>query len=167
MTCIMTCIITCMMTYIRTYIMTCIMTCTMVIRSYFIRSTTGKKWLNLKNEFDLDPWVTPSSVFKTRYMYYDVPDADKWRLPLLQSLMKERYEMSVSGDETEDITGLIESSAHLEWSFLFFLCELGTHTIPTDPYLRKIFSITLRELQYYMYVPTEINNNNNWSWIFI
>ena len=74
-----------------------------------IRSTTGKNVHNLMKEFKLDPWVTPSSVFKRKYKYYDLPEADQWRLPLLQSLMKERYEMSASGDETEDITGLIES----------------------------------------------------------
>ena len=74
-----------------------------------LRSTTGKNCHNLRNEFQLDPWMTPSSIFKTKYKYYDVPEADRWRLPLLQSLMKDRYEMSVCGDETEDITGLIES----------------------------------------------------------
>ena len=74
-----------------------------------LRSTTGKNCHNLRNEFQLDPWMTPSSIFKTKYKYYDVPEADGWRLPLLQSLMKDRYEMSVCGDETEDITGLIES----------------------------------------------------------
>jgi hypothetical protein len=74
-----------------------------------IRSMTGKNCHNLEQEFGLDPWVAPSGAFKQKYKYYEVPAVDKWRLPLLESLLTERYDMQVCGEETVDITGLIES----------------------------------------------------------
>ena len=74
-----------------------------------IRSVTGKNVFNMKNEFDLDPWMDSSAMFQKKYKYYEVPEADKWRLPLLTSLLTERQEMDACGEATETISGLIES----------------------------------------------------------
>ena len=79
------------------------------ISSSDIRSTTGKNCYNLKQEFGLDPWSATTGAFKHMYKYNEVPNMDKWRLPLLSSLLAERYEMTVCEEETEDIVGLIES----------------------------------------------------------
>ena len=46
---------------------------------------------------------------KLRYTYYQVPDSDSWRLPLLTNLLEQRYEISACGEETETVDGLIES----------------------------------------------------------
>ena len=74
-----------------------------------IRSMTGTNCHNLEEEFGLDPWSAPAVAFKQKYKYYEVSDVDKWRLPLLETLLKERYDMKVCGEETLDITGLIDS----------------------------------------------------------
>ena len=74
-----------------------------------IRSMTGRNCHNLEEEFGLDPWSAPPGAFKQKYKYYKVPYVDKWRLPLLDSLLTTRHEMAVCGEDTKDITGLIES----------------------------------------------------------
>ena len=74
-----------------------------------IQSTTGKNCLSMKNEFNLDPLTMPASSFAKHYTMYQIPEQDTWRLPLLSSLLRERHEMSVSGEDTETISGVIES----------------------------------------------------------
>ena len=74
-----------------------------------IRSPTGRNCLNLRNEFDFDPWLTSPSILKSQYSQYEVPEADKWRLPLLTTLLHQRYDLSACGEETETVDGLIES----------------------------------------------------------
>ena len=74
-----------------------------------IRSGLGKNIYNLKVEFDLDPWRCSSRLFQKEYKFYEVPEVDKWRLPLLKKLMATKYEMAVCDEETENITDLIES----------------------------------------------------------
>ena len=74
-----------------------------------IRSVVGKNVSKLKEEFDLDPWRHSSRVYQKKYTYYEVPEVDKWRLPLLSQLLATRNEMEVCGEDTETIVGLIES----------------------------------------------------------
>ena len=74
-----------------------------------IRSMTGRNCHNLSQEFPLAPWSSSPGVLKSNYKYYEVPDVDKWRLPLLTSLLDKKYEMAVCGEDTDTITGLIES----------------------------------------------------------
>ena len=74
-----------------------------------IRSVVGRNVANLKEEFNLDPWKDFSRLFKEGYNYHEVPEVDKWRLPLLKQLLGEKYEMKVCGEDTEPISGLIES----------------------------------------------------------
>ena len=43
------------------------------------------------------------------YKGYSVPDADKWRLPLLQKLLTQRRDMVACDEEVKHITELIDS----------------------------------------------------------
>ena len=52
-----------------------------------VRSPTGKNCLNLRNEFNPDPWLSSPSILKSKYSQYEVPETDKWRLPLLTTLL--------------------------------------------------------------------------------
>ena len=63
----------------------------------------------MKKEFNLDPWLATSGMFQKSYKFYEVPEVDSWRLPLLTSLLKERQEMDACGDNLETISGLIDS----------------------------------------------------------
>ena len=74
-----------------------------------VRSVTGKNCLNLENEFSLNPWKETPGSFRKKYKVYDVPNQDTWRLPLLASLLREKHELDVTGENIENITGLIES----------------------------------------------------------
>ena len=80
-----------------------------VIAGSDIRSVVGRNVANLKEEFNLDPWKDSSRLFKEGYNYHEVPEVDKWRLPLLKQLLGEKNEMKVCGEDTEPISGLIES----------------------------------------------------------
>ena len=61
-------------------------------------SVTGKNLAMLEEEFGLDPWTQTGNMFKGNYKGYSIPDADKWRLPLLQKLLIQRRDM-VTCDE--------------------------------------------------------------------
>ena len=74
-----------------------------------IRSGTGQNVFNTKKEFNFDPWLASPGMLEKNYKYYEVPEGDCWRLPLLTSLMTERQEMDACGDSTEIISGLIDS----------------------------------------------------------
>ena len=80
-----------------------------VVAGSDIRSTVGRNVSGLKGEFGLDPWCAFPRQFKRSYILYETPEEDKWRLPLLQKLLSERYEMSVCGEDVHYIQGLIES----------------------------------------------------------
>ena len=55
-------------------------------------SVTDKNLAMLEEEFGLDPWTQTGNMFKGNYKGYSIPDADKWRLPLLQKLLIQRRE---------------------------------------------------------------------------
>ena len=74
-----------------------------------VRSTNGRNCYNLSQEFNLDPWTSSPSLLKEKYSFYEVPDADSWRLPLLTTLLHQRYDMNACGDDTRTVDGLIES----------------------------------------------------------
>ena len=79
-----------------------------------VQSVTGKNCLNIVNEFSLDPWTTPVNTFAKKYIMYEIPEQDTWRPSLLVSLIREKYDMSVAGEDTEAISGLMSLSAILE-----------------------------------------------------
>ena len=74
-----------------------------------VRSVTGKNCLKLMEEFSLDPWKNSPGQFAKVYKFYDIPDQDRWRLPLLGSLMKSKCEMAACGEDLKTVTELIES----------------------------------------------------------
>ena len=80
-----------------------------IIAAADVRSVTGKNCYNMVNEFNLDPWTKPVNCFAKEYMMYEIPAQDTWRPALLRSLLREKYDMDVTGEDTETISGLIES----------------------------------------------------------
>ena len=74
-----------------------------------VRSVTARNCLNMVREFSLDPWIVPAFKFKKEYKMYEVPEPDHWRPSLLSSLLREKYELNVTGENTKTITELIES----------------------------------------------------------
>ena len=63
----------------------------------------------LEDKFGLDPWTQTENMFKCIYKGYSIPDAEKWRLPLLQKLLTQRRDMVACDEEVENITELIDS----------------------------------------------------------
>ena len=74
-----------------------------------VRSVTGKNCLKLVEEFSLDPWKNSPGQFGKKYKMYDVPDQDKWRLPLLSSLLKSKHEMAACVDDLKTVSELMDS----------------------------------------------------------
>ena len=62
-----------------------------IVKNY-VRPVAGKNCLKLSQEFSLDPL-----------------EQDDWRIPLLNTLLTQRYEMSACGEDLEIVSGLIES----------------------------------------------------------
>ena len=61
------------------------------------------------NEFNLEPWTQPAMSFTKEYKMNETPAQNTWRPSLLLSLMREKYDMDVTGEDVETISGLIES----------------------------------------------------------
>ena len=72
------------------------------------QSVTGKNLALLEGEFGLDPWSKGGKIFKSKFNGYIIPEADKWRLPLLQRLLIQRKDMVACDEEVEHITELID-----------------------------------------------------------
>ena len=72
-------------------------------------SVTGKNLHNIESEFALDPWQCSPGEIKQNYNYYEVPEMDKWRLPMLVKLLDQRLEMQICEDNTKTISELIDS----------------------------------------------------------
>ena len=72
------------------------------------QSVTGKNLAMLEGEFGLDPWSQGVNIFKSKFKGYIIPDADTWRLPLLQRLLNQRRDMVACDEEVEHITELID-----------------------------------------------------------
>ena len=74
-----------------------------------VRSVTGKNCPKLIQEFSLDPSRDSASQFHEAYSWYALPEQDDWRIPLLNTLLTQRYEMSACGEDLEIVSGLTES----------------------------------------------------------
>ena len=72
-------------------------------------SVTGQNLLNIEEEFGLDPWVSSSAQLGEKYCQYNVPDEDRWRLPLLVKLLDQKRDMAVMEENTKTISELIDS----------------------------------------------------------
>ena len=86
-----------------------------VLSPYFFSVYIDELLLNLRNchnltqEFQIDPWTSSPGVLKSKYSFCEVPDVDSWRLPLLTTLLKQRYDLNACGEDTDTVDGLIES----------------------------------------------------------
>ena len=74
-----------------------------------VRSVTGKNCLMLSQEFSIDPLTVSPGMFIDLYKNYAVPEQDTWRIPLLDTLLDQRYEMAACGDDVETVSRLLES----------------------------------------------------------
>ena len=70
-----------------------------------VQSTTGKHIARLPEETGLNPWVATPFMIKKLLMENEatVPVEDKWRLPLLEKLILQRYAMENQLEDTKDI----------------------------------------------------------------
>ena len=70
-----------------------------------VQSTTGKNIARLPEETGLNPWVATPFMIKKLLMENEatVPVEDKWRLPLLEKLILQRYAMENQLEDTKDI----------------------------------------------------------------
>ena len=74
-----------------------------------VRSVTGRNCLMLAQEFDIDPNTVGSQKFKDLYQCYGIPGQDLWRISILDTLLQNRYEMTACGEDTDVVSGLIQS----------------------------------------------------------
>ena len=74
-------------------------------------STTGINLYKIGKETGLNPWVTSSFEVKIALEKSDVmvPEEDSWRLPLLEKLLHQRYEMEIQVQDTSSLQQLIDS----------------------------------------------------------
>ena len=68
-----------------------------------VQSVTGKNCLKLSQEFSLDPNRDNAALFHEDYTFYALPEQDDWRIPLLNTLLIQRYEMSACGEDLESL----------------------------------------------------------------
>ena len=74
-----------------------------------VRSFTGNNCHNLAKEFSTDPLRVSAGQLHRTYSHYDVPAEDTWRISMLDTMLKQRYEMSACGEDLDTLAGLIES----------------------------------------------------------
>ena len=73
-------------------------------------TTTGLNLLNLRLETKLNPWTCSVNSFKEYFWKTEeVPEMERWRLPLLEKYLRIREEQIVSCHDTEYIDSLISS----------------------------------------------------------
>ena len=73
------------------------------------QSSTGRNVINIRSEYDLDPWSWSVNRFKMKDVRKPVPLVDIWRIGLLEQLLAQRQEMDICGDDPEDTSKLIDS----------------------------------------------------------
>ena len=68
-------------------------------------STTGRNLAKIKEETNLNPWVAPSYLIREQVQAGEakVPSMDKWRLPYLEKLLKQRHNMELQLINTKEI----------------------------------------------------------------
>ena len=74
-----------------------------------IRSTLSKNCRNVSDEFGINPWVDSPKKIRFNYKYYSIPEMDSWRIPLMNTLLRERFELDAMGEETCTVNELIAS----------------------------------------------------------
>ena len=74
-----------------------------------VRSTTGRNLWLIQEETGLNPYTARPAQVRDRLMLAAVPEQDTWRLGLLESYLSERRTLESNMEDTEPITGLIDS----------------------------------------------------------
>ena len=74
-----------------------------------IRSVTGKNLAYIEQEAGIDPWRATAFQVRDSVPNSRIPPQDEWRLPLLCQYIYQRQEMKVQGEDTKEITQLIDS----------------------------------------------------------
>ena len=79
------------------------------ISAVYLRTTTGKNLHNLMMETGLDLNCDSTAAIKAALDINEVPEVDKWRLPLLSRLVDDRMELETMGEDTTNVEELITS----------------------------------------------------------
>ena len=79
-----------------------------------VRTVTGRNLRHIQDVSQLDPWVTSHTRVKSQQLNNElvtVPNEDKWRLPYLQDLLRQRSLAYYSSSEEnfQFIDNLIKS----------------------------------------------------------
>ena len=77
--------------------------------SHDVRSTTGKNLYLIREETGLNPFTARPAQVRDRLKIAAVPEQDTWRLGLLESYLSERRKLTSNLEDTDEITGLIDS----------------------------------------------------------
>ena len=72
-------------------------------------SNTADNISYIKNLTNLSPWDYTLARIKRAFLALQVPDKEKWRLGLLQSLFKLRNEKHSDISDTKRVTSMIDS----------------------------------------------------------
>ena len=72
-------------------------------------SNTAQNLYNIGNEFNLDSFGTISSQLANVYKNYMVPEAEEWRLPLLEKLLELRRVQFACDEDANELNELIQS----------------------------------------------------------
>ena len=82
-----------------------------------VRSFTGKNCYNLSKEFSTNTLRDSAGQLDRTYSHYDVPAEDTWRISLLDTMLKQRYEMSACGEDL----GSLSPCAQLDHIIFFYI----------------------------------------------
>ena len=74
-----------------------------------VRSTTGRNLWLIEEEPHLNPFTARPAEVRDRLKLAAVPEQDIWRLGLLETYLSERRTLETNLEDTEQITGLIDS----------------------------------------------------------
>ena len=76
-----------------------------------VSSTTGGNLYRLAQETGLNPWIASPDMVRIALQEKDtvVPEEDRWRLPLLEKLLIQRFNMKSLLQNTKAVQSLIDS----------------------------------------------------------
>ena len=76
-----------------------------------VSSTTGGNLYRLGQETGLNPWTASPLMVRMALQQSDtmVPEEDGWRLPLLEKLLLQRYNLELQVQDTSEVQTLIVS----------------------------------------------------------
>ena len=74
-----------------------------------VRSTTGRNLWLIQEETHLNPFMARPAEARDHLKLAAVPEQDTWRLGLLETYLSKRRTLETNLEDTEQITGLIDS----------------------------------------------------------